>query len=105
LLGESGPGIVPGVFTRLPQRLPFDTARALAAALDTPEAVDPLLPASPGLSPDTPPTKQRLTADIVSALMNAFAVAFVIMMVFLFFQPLPAVPALRATAAEDDAEG
>lgn len=105
LLGESGPGIVPGVFTRLPQRLPFDTARALATALDTPEAVDPLLPASPGLNPDTPPTKQRLTADIVSALMNAFAVAFVIAMVFLFFQPLPAVPALRAPGTEDDAEG
>jgi hypothetical protein len=77
----------------------------IGTALDTPEAVDPLLPASPGLSPDTPPTKQRLTADIVSALMNAFAVVFLIMMVYLFFQPLPAVPALRATAAEDNAEG
>lgn len=96
LLGESGPGFVPGVFTRLPQRLPFDTARRLSEALDTPEAVDPLLPASPGLTPETPPTKQRFTADLVSALLNAVAVAFLVGMVILFMQPLPEEPALRA---------
>ncbi|MCG6942985.1 MAG: hypothetical protein LJE69_17265 [Thiohalocapsa sp.] len=95
LLGESGPGFVPGVFTRLPQRLPFDTAARLAQALDTPESVDPLLPASPGLKPDTPPTKQRFTADVLSALLNGLAVAFLVAMVILYFQPLPAVPALR----------
>jgi glycine betaine/choline ABC-type transport system substrate-binding protein len=94
LLGESGPGFVPGVFTRLPQRLPFDTARALSEALDTPEAVDPLLPASPGLIPDTPPTKQRFTADIVAALLNALAVAFLVAMLVLYLRPLPENPAL-----------
>ena len=96
LLGESGPGFVPGVFTRLPQRLPFDTALRLAQALDTPEDVDPLLPASPGLKPQTPPTKQRFTADVLSALLNGLAVAFLVAMVILYFRPLPAVPALRA---------
>jgi hypothetical protein len=96
LLGESGPGFVPGVFTRLPQRLPFDTALRPAKALDYPEDVDPLLPASPGLTPDTPPTKQRFTADVVSALLNGLAVAFLVGMLVLLMQPLPKEPALRA---------
>jgi glycine betaine/choline ABC-type transport system substrate-binding protein len=96
LLGESGPGFVPGVFTRLPQRLPYDTALRLAEALDTPENVDPLLPASPGLTPDTPPTKQRFTADVVSALLNGLAVVFLVAMIVLFMRPLPKEPALRA---------
>lgn len=51
LLGESGPGVVAGVFTRLPQQLPPDTALRLSQALDTPELVGPVLPASPGLRP------------------------------------------------------
>jgi glycine betaine/choline ABC-type transport system substrate-binding protein len=102
LLGESGPGFVPGVFTRLPQRLPFDTALRLKEALDNPENVDPLLPASPGLTPDTPPTKQRFTADVVSALLNALGVAFLVGMVILFRQPLPKEPALRAGEQPED---
>jgi glycine betaine/choline ABC-type transport system substrate-binding protein len=103
LLGESGPGFVPGVFTRLPQRLPFDTALRLAEALDTPENVDPLLPASPGLTPETPPTKQRFTADVLSALLNGLAVAFLVAMIVLYMQPLPRVPALRAEEAPPEA--
>jgi hypothetical protein len=96
LLDESGPGFVAGVFTRLPQRLPFDTALRLSQALDTSEHVDPLLPASPGLIPDTPPTEQRITADLVSALLNGLAVAFLVGMIALLMQPLPKQPALRA---------
>jgi glycine betaine/choline ABC-type transport system substrate-binding protein len=96
LLGESGPGFVPGVFTRLPQRLPFDTALRLSEALDTPENVDPLLPASPGLSADTPPAKQRFTADIVSAVLNGLAVIFLVGMIVLLMRPLPKEPELRA---------
>ncbi|WP_295883577.1 glycine betaine ABC transporter substrate-binding protein [uncultured Thiohalocapsa sp.] len=94
-LRESGPAFVPGVFTRLPQRLPFDTALRLSLALDTPETVDPLLPASPGLTPDTPPTKQRFTADVFSALLNGVALAFLVVMVLLYLRPLPANPELR----------
>jgi hypothetical protein len=48
--GEYGPGIVPGVVTRLPQRLPADTARRIAEALDTVEDVDPVVRMSPGWS-------------------------------------------------------
>lgn len=94
-LRESGPAFVPGVFTRLPQRLPFDTAQRLSQALDTPEYVDPLLPASPGLTPVTPPIKQRFTADIFSALLNGVALAFLVAMVLLYLRPLPANPELR----------
>lgn len=103
LLRESGPGFVPGVFTRLPQRLPFDTALRLSEALDTPEHVDPLLPASSGLTPNTPPTKQRISADLVSALLNGLAVAFLVWMIALFMQPLPKRPAIEAvdTPPED----
>lgn len=93
-IGESGPGFVPGVFTRLPQRLSFDTARKLSEALDTPEAVDPTLPASPGLAPETPPARLRITFWPASVLLNAFAIGFLVLMVVLFFRKLPAKPAL-----------
>jgi hypothetical protein len=91
LLGESGSG----VFTRLPQRLPFDTALRPSEVLDRPEKVDPPLPASPGLSADTPP-KQRFTADVVSAVLSGLAVRFLVCMIVLFMRPLPKEPELRA---------
>ncbi|MEJ2534284.1 MAG: glycine betaine ABC transporter substrate-binding protein [Gammaproteobacteria bacterium] len=94
-LGESGPGFVPGIFTRLPQRLPFETARRLDAALDNPEAVEPLLPASPGLRPDTPELRPRIYSDPASAVLNALAIAFLAAMGVLLFKDLPQRPALQ----------
>ncbi|MEJ2532925.1 MAG: glycine betaine ABC transporter substrate-binding protein [Halioglobus sp.] len=93
-IGESGPAYVPGVFSRLPQRLSFDTARRLAAALGTAEAVDPALPASPGLAPETPPARSRIAFWPASVLLNAFAIGFLVFMVVLFFRKLPSEPAL-----------
>jgi osmoprotectant transport system substrate-binding protein len=93
-IGESGPGFVPGVFTRLPQRLPFDTARRLSRALDTSEEVDPVLPISPGLLPETPPVKPRISAQPASALLNVLAILFLVSMVILYLRRLPPKPAL-----------
>ena len=98
-LGESGPGFVPGVFTRLPLRLPFETARQLDATLDYPEAVDPLLPASPGLQPDTPALRPTISASPGSAILNALAVAFLGAMALLYFRKLPRRPALETNEA------
>ncbi len=101
-VGEYGPGIVPGVFTRLPQRLPADTARRIAEALDTAEDVDPVLPMSPGLEPETPPTRPRIAFRPGSALLNGLAVLFLVSMVMLMFRPLPKNPALKANAQPKD---
>jgi hypothetical protein len=89
LLGSSGPGVVAGIFTRLPQRLPFDTARRLSAALAFPELPDPLLPISPGLRPDTPPASRRLAFHLVPALLNTLALAFLVAIFLLYRQPVP----------------
>lgn len=94
-VGEHGPGIVPGVFTRLPQRLPPDTARRISEALDTVEDVDPVLPMSPGLAPETPPTRPRIAFRPWSALLNGLAVLFLVSMVMLLFRALPKNPALE----------
>ena len=94
-IGESGPGFVPGVFTRLPQRLPFDTALRISQALDMVEDVDPVLPMSPGLEPDTPPARPEISAQPASALLNALAIAFIVSMIVLFFRKLPDDPALK----------
>lgn len=95
-VGESGPGFVPGVFTRLPQRLPFETARKIAQALNTAEEVDPILPKSPGLDPETPLVRSHVEAHVASALMNVLAIAFLIAMVILFLRKLPRHPALTS---------
>lgn len=94
-IGESGPGFVPGVFTRLPQRLPFDTALRISRALDTVEHVDPVLPMSPGLAPETPAARPQISAKPASALLNALAIAFLVAMILLFFSKLPDDPALK----------
>jgi len=101
-LGESGPGYVPGVFTRLPQRLPFETARRLNEALDSPEAVDPLLPASPGLRPETPELRPKVYANAWSALLNVLAIAFLVAMAMLYFRKLPTQPALQVDDARPE---
>jgi hypothetical protein len=93
-IGESGPAFVPGVFSRLPQRLPFDTASKLSKTLGTAEAVDPALPASPGLFPKTPPARSRIIFWPASVLLNAFAIGFLVFMVVLFLRKLPSDPAL-----------
>jgi glycine betaine/choline ABC-type transport system substrate-binding protein len=95
-IGESGPGFVPGVFTRLPQRLPFDTALRISRALDTVEDVDPVLPISPGLAPETPPARAQISAQPASALLNMLAIAFLVAMIVLYFRRLPDDPALKA---------
>ncbi|MFN2166015.1 MAG: TAXI family TRAP transporter solute-binding subunit [Anaerolineae bacterium] len=102
-IGESGPGYVPGVFTRLPQRLPFETAGRLSRALASAESVDPLLPASPGLKPETPATEPRVYAEPASALLNVLAVAFLIGMLVLYLRPLPPDPALTARSEPSEA--
>jgi hypothetical protein len=58
--------------------------------------VDPLLLASPGLSADTPPTKQRFTANLVLAVLNGLAVLFLVGMILLYMRPLPKQPELWA---------
>jgi len=98
-LGDAGPGIVPGVITRLPQRLPFATARQLAEALESPEALDPTLPASPGLLPDTPPPRPRLEMSAGAVVLNSLALAFLAAMVLLFFAKLPGNPEMQAGEA------
>jgi len=95
-IGESGPAFVPGVFTRLPQRLPFDTALRISQALGSVEAVDPVLPVSPGLAPTTPPTQPRIYAQPASALLNILAIVFLVCMVVLFCREVPEKPALEA---------
>jgi osmoprotectant transport system permease protein len=94
-IGESGPGFVPGVFTRLPQRLPFDTALRLSDVLGVPERVDPVLPASPGLRPETPSVRPRVYAEPASAVLNVLAILFLVAMVVLLFRELPTNPALK----------
>jgi len=94
-IGESGPGFIPGVFTRLPQRLPFDTALRLSEALGVSEAVDPVLPVSPGLRPETPSVRPRIYAEPASALLNVLAILFLVAMVVLLFRDLPTNPALK----------
>jgi osmoprotectant transport system permease protein len=101
-LGESGPGFVPGVFTRLPQRLPFDTAARIRDALRSTEAVDPTLPASPGLYPETPPVRPRISVRPGVVAMNVLAVAFLTAMVMLYLTALPKNPALTMSSAVDD---
>jgi hypothetical protein len=101
-LGESGPAFVPGVFTRLPQRLPFDTAARIEAALDFPEMVDPTLPASPGLYPETPPARPHVSMRPGAVVLNVLAVAFLVAMVVLYTTALPKDPALATHTAGDD---
>jgi hypothetical protein len=74
----------------------------LSEALNTPEDVDPLLPASPGLKPETPPTKQRFTPNVVSVLLNGLGVLFLVAMILLLLRPLPRNPALLPGALEDE---
>jgi hypothetical protein len=101
-LGESGPGFVPGVFTRLPQRLPFDTAARIEDALRSTEAVDPTLPASPGLYPETPPARPRVSVRPGVVVLNVLAVAFLVGMVMLYLMAVPKNPALPMSSAVDD---
>jgi hypothetical protein len=101
-VGEYGPGMVPGVFTRLPQRLPPDTARRISQALDTAEDVDPVLPMSPGLEPETPPTRPRIAFQPGSALLNGLAILFLVSMALLLFRALPKNPALKANEQPTD---
>jgi len=91
-LGRAGPGLVPGVITRMPGRLPFETAKNLSAALGVSEGVDPTLPASPGLAPETPDPKPRLRARPLAAVLNTLAMAFLAAMAILLLQKLPANP-------------
>ncbi len=102
--GEVGPGLVPGVITRLPQRLAPATARRLSQALDSAESIDPTLPASPGLLPETPSLRPRLEARPGAALLNAFAVAFLTGMVILWFRRLPDRPAMRPGTRPPEAD-
>jgi glycine betaine/choline ABC-type transport system substrate-binding protein len=95
-VGEFGPGFVPGVFTRLPQRLPFETAKLISQALNVDEEVDPVLPRSPGLAIETPLIQPRIQTHIGSALLNILAIGFIASMVFLFFRRLPENPALKS---------
>jgi glycine betaine/choline ABC-type transport system substrate-binding protein len=102
VMGESGPGFVPGVFTRLPQRLPPGTAQKLARALQAREDVDPLLPVSPGLKPDTPPVKRRVEARPAAATLNVLAILFLVAMAWLLFRELPSKPALPSRVQRDE---
>lgn len=90
--GKAGPGLVPGVITRRPRRLPFETAKSLHQALAAEERVDPTLPASPGLAPETPEPKPRLKAQPLSALLNLLAIVFLGAMVILLLQNVPKHP-------------
>jgi glycine betaine/choline ABC-type transport system substrate-binding protein len=101
-VGESGPGFVPGVFTRLPQRLPSGTARKLSDALRSREDVDPLLPVSPGLKPETPPVQRRVEAHPAAAILNVAAILFLLSMAWLLFHELPSRPALRSDEPRND---
>ena len=87
-LGESGPGIA-GLTRDAPLRLPPHTAAQIAAALQSSEAVDPLLPASPGLRPAAPPARARVVTDLATAFANVLGIAYLIAMAVFFAMPNP----------------
>ncbi|MEJ2521801.1 MAG: glycine betaine ABC transporter substrate-binding protein [Gammaproteobacteria bacterium] len=101
VIGETGPQIVPGLGTDTPEPVPPEMARRLNAALPFSEAVDPLLPASPGLNPRARDSTPYLRGNPVSAILNVLAVAFLVWMVRLYFKELPHRPALRPGRHED----
>ncbi len=101
VIGETGPQIVPGLGKATPEPVPPDMARRLNAALPFSEAVDPLLPASPGLDPRARIGRPQIRGNAVSAILNVLAVAFLVWMVRLYFKELPHRPALRPGRHKD----
>jgi len=94
-VGESGPGVIPGLGRDLPMRLPPRTAASVARALGAPEPVDPLLPSSPGLTPEAPPAREQVAGNPAAAVLNLVAIAFLVLVAGFFALPRPAHPALQ----------
>jgi osmoprotectant transport system substrate-binding protein len=98
-LGNSGPGIA-GLTRDVPLRLPPHTAAEINAALEAPEIVDPILPASPGLRPTAPPARARVVSDLATAIVNVLGVAYLVAMAFFMFMRMPEETDLEDGSAE-----
>jgi hypothetical protein len=61
----------------------------LAAALGSTEVVDPAAPAAPALRPKLKEGPQPLVADLPTSLINIFATAFIVWMLYLLFARAP----------------
>lgn len=93
--GAAGPMSVPGIGEASRERVQPRTAAALQLALGQGEAVDPVLPRSPGLVPGLPETDTPVRFQPAFALINILAILFLAWVASLYFRPLPAQPALR----------
>jgi glycine betaine/choline ABC-type transport system substrate-binding protein len=84
--GAQGPGTTGTAAT---QPLPDETVRKLAAALGSTEVVDPAAPAAAALRPKLKEGPQPLVADLPTSLINIFATAFIVWMLYLLFARAP----------------